>query len=138
MKKYVIIFVTFVLSSCAEKVDPNQLNLINGYWQITKAVNANGDKKEYKINEIYDYFEIKNKVGLHKKVTWQPTGVFLVNDAQDAVTVTIAGEKVYLNFATAFGKHKEELTSLSDKEMILLSDVDTKFYYEKVVLDKKE
>lgn len=138
MKKCVVFFVAFILSSCAEKVDPVKLNLINGYWQITKAINANGDKKVYKINEIYDYFELKDKIGFRKKVTWQPTGTFLVNNAQDSVRVTITGEKVYLNFSTLFGKHKEEIISLSDKEMVLLSDIDTKFYYEKIVLDKKQ
>jgi hypothetical protein len=138
MKKYILILTAFLLFSCSEKVNPSQLNLLNGYWQITKAVNANGDKKEYKINEIYDYFEIKRTIGFHKKVTWQPTGTFLVNDAQDTVSIKISGETVYLNFSTPFGKHKEELVYLSEQQMILLSDIGTKFYYEKVVLNKKE
>jgi hypothetical protein len=137
MKKYVLIFVTVVISSCSQKVDLTSINLINGYWQIKKVVNAKGDKKEYKINEIYDYFEIKNNNGFHKKVQWQPTGTFLVNEAQDIVKISVEEEKVYLNFATQFGKHKEELESISDTEMVLVSDLETEFYYEKVILDKK-
>ncbi len=137
MKKYILIFVTIIISSCSQKVDLASINLINGYWQIKKVVNANGDKKEYKINEIYDYFEIKSNSGFHKKVQWQPTATFLVNNAQDTVKITEIDSKIYINFVTKFGKHKEELESISDKEMVLVSELQTSFYYEKVILDKK-
>jgi Lipocalin-like domain len=137
MKKYILIFIIIVISSCSQKVDLASIDLINGYWQIKKVVNANGDKKEYKINEIYDYFEVKRNNGFHKKVKWQPSGAFLVNNAQDSVKITNIDNKIHLNFVTKFGKHKEELESISDKEMVLVSEIQTAFYYEKVILDKK-
>jgi hypothetical protein len=94
MKKYVLIFIIIVISSCSQKVDLASIDLINGYWQIKKVVNANGDKKDYKINEVYDYFEVKNNIGFHKKVKWQPTGTFLVNNAQDSVKITNIDNKI--------------------------------------------
>jgi hypothetical protein len=136
MKKIIVLFIGILaFSSCSQKVDISKINAINGYWQISKAVNADGDKKEYPINEVYDYYSIKDKVGFHKKVTWQPDGTFLVNDLQDKVKVNVEGEKVFVDFSSEYGNHKEELESISNDEMILMAKDETKFYYKKVVLN---
>ena len=66
MKKSIaILILTLVFVGCSEKVDVSKIDSINGYWQISKVTDADDHKKEYPINEIYDYFEIKNKLGLH-------------------------------------------------------------------------
>jgi hypothetical protein len=44
------------------------------------------DDKDYSMNEVYDYFEIKKIIGNWKKVRPQLT-VLLVNDAFENVTV---------------------------------------------------
>jgi hypothetical protein len=135
MKKIILLFIsTLLFSGCSQKVDISKLNAINGYWQINKAVNSDGDKKEYPINEVYDYYSIKDKVGFHKKVTWQPDGTFLVNDLQDKVKINIEKEKVSIDFSSQYGKHTEELESISNEEMILVGKDETKFYYKKVDL----
>jgi hypothetical protein len=137
MKKGLLLcMLTLILVGCSQKVDVSKIDTINGYWQISKVTDADGNKKEYPINEIYDYFEIKKNNGFHKKVLWQPDGTFLVNDLQDKVKITVAQEKVILDFTSKYGSHTDELASISDDEMVLISKEKIKFYYKKVIVDE--
>ncbi|MEO8515318.1 MAG: lipocalin family protein [Flavobacterium sp.] len=136
MKKLLVLFIGLtVFSSCTPKVDVSKIDALNGYWQINKAVNADDDKKEYPVNEVYDYYDIKDKAGFHKKVTWQPDGTFLVNNLQDKIKVIVEKEKVFIEFSSEYGKYSEELESISNNEMVLVAKDQTKFYYKKVVLE---
>lgn len=113
------------------------MDFINGYWQISKVTDEDGNKKEYPINEVYDYFEIKSNTGFHKKVQWQPDGTFLVNDLQETVKVITANEEVLLDFSSKYGKHSENVESLSQDEMVLVSKDQIRFVYKKVNVKSK-
>ncbi len=135
-KSLLFLILPFVLVSCTQKVDVTKIDDINGYWQISKVTDADDHKKEYPINEVYDYFEIKNKIGFHKKVLWQPDGTFLVNDLQETLKVNVENERVQLDFSSKYGNHSEELESISKDEMVLVSKEEVKFYYKKVVINQ--
>ena len=132
MKKIAVIIVALVLFSCKEKVALGQIDKIKGYWQITKVETAEGEKKEYPVNENYEYFDIKNKTGFHKKVRWQPMGTFLVDDLQEKMTASEKDGEVVLNFSSEFGKHSEKVIELSDSLLVLESEEGADFHYKKV------
>ena len=139
MKKILIlVFLLSICFGCSQKVDISKMDGINGYWQITKAVNTNGDKKDYPINEVYDYYEIKNKIGFHKKVNWQPDGTFLVNDLSETVKITNNSEGVFIQFTSKFGKYIERIESISEKELVLETVDKAKLYFSKVVLNTEK
>ena len=106
--------VCLTIFSCKEKADIKNIDKIKGYWQITKVETAKGDKKDYPVNENYEYFDIKDKIGFHKKVRWQPMGTFLVDDMQEKMVASEKEESVVLNFSSEFGKHSENIVELSD------------------------
>ena len=138
MKKSILLFLfTLVSVGCSQNADPSKIDFINGYWQISKVTDEDGNKKEYPINEVYDYFEIKNNNGFHKKVQWQPDGTFLVNDLQENVKVIIANDEVQLDFSSKYGKHSENMESLSAAEMVLVSKDQIRFVYKKVDVKSK-
>ena len=132
MKRLILIFTTLVCFSCSEKIDPASLKHLNGYWQIEKVATAEGDDKEYKANEDYEYFELKDKKGIHKKVRWQPTGKFLTDDLYENVTVTEKDGEVLLQFSSTFGKHTNKITKITETELVLESENENEFYYQKV------
>lgn len=132
MNKKITLILCCIAFSCAEKVDINQVEKINGYWQISKVEPIDGEKKEYKVNENYEYFELKNKVGFHKKVRWQPMGAFLVDDMQEKMEANQKEDKVQLKFSSKFGKHTEMVTQLTDSLLVLESENGSEFYYKKV------
>lgn len=137
MKKVLVSLLGVLFFSCAEKVEIKQLDHLNGYWQIAKVETADGEEKEYKANENYDYFEYKDKSGFHKKVRWQLNGKFLTDDLQDEVKVVEVDDEVYLEFSSSFGKHKDKVVKISEKELILEAENGNDNYYTKVEVDGK-
>ncbi len=131
-----LLIIIYIFIGCSKKVDLAKIDTINGYWQINKVEDENGNKKEYPINEVYDFYKLKNTTGIHKKVTWQLDNTFLVNDLEDKVSIFEKKEKIYISFTSKYGNHIEELKSLSEEEMILISTEKIKYFYNKVVLNK--
>lgn len=132
MKKIVSLFIFAAISACQQhKVDPKDLTKINGYWEIEKVEMADGGEKQYKANTTYDYIEIKDKKGFRKKVTPQLNGTFLVDNTSEEITVSDRGGKIYLNYTTPYAKWKEELKSISDKEMVLENQAKNEYHYKK-------
>lgn len=138
MKNVWISLLGLLFFACAEKVEVSQLNHLNGYWQIAKVETAEGEEKEYKANENYDYFEFKKSSGFHKKVRWQLNGKFLTDDLQENVKALEVNDEVYLEFSSSFGKHKDKVVKISEKELVLEAENGNENYYTKVEVNGKE
>ena len=131
MKKTVILFFFFVLSSCHQKITQQDVAKINGYWEIEKVNLPDGTEKKYTINETYDYFEIKGNTGFRKKVNPQLNGRFLVTNQSEKVTVLFEKDQTFLVYTTPFAKWKEEIKSLEDKKMVLINSTNMEYTYKK-------
>ncbi|MFV8355008.1 hypothetical protein ACNQGB_02335 [Flavobacterium sp. XS1P32] len=126
-----ILLIAFLFVACQQKIKPEDVSKINGYWEVEKVVFDSIDDKDYSMNEVYDYFEIKNNKGIRKKVRPQLDGTFLVNDAFENVTVRFADDKVFLDYTTPFMKWSEEVISLSAEEFVLLNKDKMEYHYKK-------
>jgi len=126
------LFVSLLFISCQQKIKPEDISKINGYWEIEKVVFEDGKDKDYTINESYDYFEIgKNSIGFRKKVMPQLDGTFLVNDSQENVKVRFENDKVYLDYVTSYAKWTEELISISADKMVFVNPEKKQYQYKK-------
>lgn len=127
-----ILFLSFLFVACQQKIKPEDVSKINGYWEIEKVVFDQGKDKEYGINESYDYFQIdKNNKGFRKKVMPQLDGTFMVNDTYENVTVRFEDDKVYLDYSTSYAKWSEELIAISDKELVFKNAEKKEYHYKK-------
>lgn len=132
MKKVIILlFFIVAIVSCKQKIVTADIAKINGYWEIERVDLPDADHKEYRMNETYDYFEIKNNIGFRKKVMPQLNGTFLVNDAFENLQVLFENDKVILEFKTDFSTMKEELIEISDEKMILKNKQNVEYQYKK-------
>ena len=133
MKKIVgFLLVSFLFISCQQKINPEDISKINGYWEIEKVVFDQGEDKEYIVNESYDYFKIdKNNTGFRKKVMPQLDGTFKVNDTYENVKIRFKEDKVYIEYATPYAKWSEELIAVSDKELVLKNEEKKEYHYKK-------
>ncbi|WP_298224744.1 lipocalin family protein [Flavobacterium sp.] len=130
-KSLVIAFIAVLTFSCQSKVASSDIPKINGYWEIEKVVFPDGNKKEYSINEVYDYFEIKNNKGIRKKVMPQLDGTFIVNDTFENVEIKETDGKYSIHYSTAFAKWQEEIVSLSDQELVILNPSKKEYHYKR-------
>lgn len=132
MKKIIILFfITSILVSCG-RVSKEETQKLNGYWEIEKVLLADGSEKDYKVNLVYDFFEIdENYRGFRKKVTPQLDGKYLVDDTKEAIEVIEKDNKIYLNCKTEYATWKEELQSISDDKMVIVSQQNIEYHYKK-------
>jgi hypothetical protein len=127
-----ILFLSFLFVACQQKIKPEDIIKINGYWEIEKVVFDQGKDKEYGINESYDYFQIdKNNKGFRKKVMPQLDGTFIVNDSQEDVKVRFQEDKVFFDYVTPYAKWSEELITISDKELVFRNTEKKEYHYKK-------
>ncbi len=127
--KLALLSIFFV--ACQQKIKPSDISKINGYWEIKKVVFPDGTKKEYKMNETYDFFTIANNNGFRKKVTPQLDGTFLVNNSSEAIKVLFEKDKTFLAYATPYAKWKEEIITLIDDRMELVNPNKITYFYKK-------
>ena len=127
-----ILFLSFLFISCQQKIKPEDISKINGYWEIEKVVFDQGKDKEYAINESYDYFEIgKDRKGFRKKVMPQLDGTFIVNNTYENARVRFKDGKVYIDYATPYARWSEELVSISDKQLVFRNAEKKEYRYKK-------
>ena len=130
-KTFSILFIAVLFVACQQKITQDDISKINGYWEVEKVVFDSIKDKEYGMNEVYDYFEIKNNKGIRKKVMPQLNGTFLVNDTYENVTVRFADDKFFLDYSTQYMKWSEELIAVSAEELVLLNKGKTEYHYKK-------
>jgi hypothetical protein len=129
-----IVFISLFFFCCKQEINENDISKINGYWEIEKVILASGEKKEYKVNETIDYFEVKNKIGFRKKVTPQFDGKYLVNDLVENITISTKNSSCYINYKTKYQSWKEEIVALHDSIMVLKSKENVVYHYKKAIL----
>jgi len=128
---FLIIFITLFFVGCNTKIASTDISKINGYWEIEKVIFPDGTTKEYTINQIFDYFEVKNNVGIRKKVTPQLDGTFLVNDDLEKVEIKEIKGQYFIYYTTFFNKWKEEIKAISDEELVVVNDSKNEYHYKR-------
>lgn len=130
-KTFMILVLSLLMISCKQDIKPADIAKLNGYWEIAKVVFDKGEEKEYKMNESFDFFKMKDNQGIRKKVMPQLDGTFLTSDSFEKVSVRFTGEKVYLDYKTDYAKWSEELISISDQEMVVKNQENKEYHYKK-------
>lgn len=132
MRKLIIaVIASAVFTGCSQRIDEKQLSKINGYWEIERTEMPDGSKKEFTVNPTIDFFEIKGKSGMRKKVMPQIDGTYLTNDISEKITVSNEDDVIFLNYSTPFAKWKEKVVSISDEELVIENEQDIIYHYKK-------
>ncbi|MDI1317255.1 hypothetical protein [Flavobacterium sp.] len=131
MKKIGLFIVCLVLVSCHTGVKKEDLQKINSYWEIKQVGLPNGEKKDYKVNETIDYFELNDNEGFRQKVMPQFDGKFKTNDIKEIIKVVEKDNSFFIEYATKYGKWKEEIISIEDSTLVLKNKDKLEYTYKK-------
>lgn len=123
----------FLLSSCNQTITSDDMKKINGYWEIEKVILADGTKKEYKVNETIDYFEIKKNKGFRKKVVPQLDGSYLINNQLENIEIVQNNDLYYLKYTTKYTKFKEQIVAIHDSVLVLKTAQNVEYHYKKPI-----
>ena len=122
---------TIAFAACSHKIEPSEVAKMNGYWEIEHVVLANGEKKDYAINETYDYFEINGKSGSRTKVMPQLDGTFLTNGISEQLKIVTEKGETFIAYKTDYATWREQLLEVTDTELVLLNPEKNEYHYKK-------
>ena len=131
MKKIGLVLFFFTLISCHSEVKKEDLKKLNGYWEIKEVTLADGETKDYKVNETIDYFSLKNDLGFRQKVMPQFDGRFKTNDIKETIKIVENKNVFYIEYNTQYGKWKEEIIILEDSLLVLKSKENLEYTYKR-------
>lgn len=127
---YSLLF-SILFLSCQEKVSPDSISKINGYWEIQKVQLPDGQEKEYKINETVDYIEWNNKTGFRKKVKPQFDGKYVTNDELETIQIKDSSGIFQIHYKTDFAQWSEEILSINDSILVLKNKQNLEYHYKR-------
>ena len=74
MRISIFLFALLGVVGCKQSISPDDLMLLNGYWEIQKVEFPDGQVKDYSFSSNIDYIEFENTRGFRKKVKPQLDG----------------------------------------------------------------
>ena len=117
--------------SCKSDVKPEDLQQLNGFWEIEKVQMPDGSTKEFKINESLDFIKYDNMNGSRNKVIPQLDGSLLSNNLFEKFTITEKDNTFWLNYKTEHTSWTEELINLSNDKLVVKNSNDLMYFYTK-------
>lgn len=131
MKRIISVFVFLLLVSCQSEIKKEDLSKLNGYWEIKEVEMPSGEKKDYKVNETIDYFQVKNNVGFRQKVMPRFDGKFGTNDIKEELKIIEKDAHFFIEFKTNYGKWQEEIITLEDSTLVLKNKEELIYEYKR-------
>ncbi len=128
---YNLLFLLLIcLCGCSNNPAEN-INELNGYWEIDHVKLADGSVKTYNYSEQYDYFELKSEKGTRRKVTPLLLGKYLTTDVAEDIKILHDKNKVFVQYSNYYNKWSEELLKLDKDELELKNNAGNIFYYKR-------
>ncbi|HPE84281.1 MAG TPA: lipocalin family protein [Aequorivita sp.] len=125
--KFMILFLLVFAISC-EKPNPEaQKQNLSGYWEIKSVKMPDGEKKEFDINTVVDYIELKGDTGTRTKVSPKFDGTFTTNGVAENFTLKIEEDSLRMYYKTQFDAWKETVIEAKDSTLTV-KNRDNKIY----------
>ena len=131
MKKIFFLLCIISLISCQQEIKEEDFVKLNGYWEIKQVTKKDGEKKDYKVNETIDFFDLKNNAGIRQKVMPQFDGTYKTNDIKESIKIIDSNKVYYIQYTTDYGKWKEEIIELKDSTLVLKNSDKLEYTYKK-------
>ena len=110
----VLVLIMFVTVSCTGRVSIEDLNHLNGYWEIEEVQLPNGNKKDYPMNTVVDFIQLKNLEGFRKKMVPRFDGTFETSDDAEPFSIIEKSGVFYMRYQNPLSEWEETLLSLSE------------------------
>ncbi|MGY5851005.1 lipocalin family protein [Salegentibacter sp. F14] len=120
-----------VLLSCGSPDPSEQIQYIEGYWEIDKVELPGDSVREYSINENIDYFQLKDSLGFRKKLQPQFDGSYKTSENAETLRIKIENDSLRLYYKTPFDQWKETLLHADKDKMSILNEDGIIYHYKK-------
>ncbi|MBT8289206.1 MAG: hypothetical protein KJO93_00095 [Muriicola sp.] len=138
MRQLTVILLMILFISCGQKIEKEDLELLNGYWEISVVEFPSGDKKRYEINTTVDYIEVSGMKGYRKKVQPLPDGSFITSDDAENFSLSARNDAFIMLYNNEMSEWEEEIEQLTETLLVLKNNEQIRYIYRRyhpVILD---
>lgn len=130
MKKILIALILLMIG-CSKNQPINNIESLNGYWEIEKVVLADGTEKKYNFNQNIDFFKLKDSIGIRKKLQPRLDGSFITTAHTERFTIETNNNQVLLLYKNDINTWRETIISISTATMIIMNEEKNRYFYKR-------
>ena len=110
--------VVLLLFACSGGPSEEDLEFLQGYWEIRRVIFPDGGEKEYVASAAIEYLAWDGQTGFRKKM--QPTikGTFLTSDDALPMKIIWRDQRLFLSFEGGEAPWEEEVLKLQQDVLI--------------------
>ncbi len=131
MRFSILLCLTFFILGCADSVQHQDLENINGYWEIQKVVFPDGSSKEYSISTTIDYFEYAELTGFRKKVQPKLDGTFNTSDDAEFFKIVPKNNTFIIQYANDLSSWEETIKVLTKSTFVVVNNENLVYHYKR-------
>jgi len=130
--KYLITILFIILISCTDKVTQQDLQLLNGYWDIDKVESIDKKVTKYGANSTLDYYFLNDKnEGYRKKTTLDFSGTYKTNNVKDKISIEDKEGVFVIKTITSLDNWEDVIVNLTKEKLVLKNEKGILFHYNK-------
>lgn len=125
----VVVF-TFLIG-CDEKIAIQDLDQLNGYWEIEKVVFPDGQTKEYTVNNTIDYINYQDLKGFRKKVRPNLDGTFTTSDDAELFEISKEKSTFRMHYTNDLNQWEEQIIRIDQDRMTMKTPEGVSYHYKR-------
>lgn len=130
--KYSIIICLLLLVSCSSTIKKEDLNSLNGYWEIEKVTTKNNETKVYEVNTTVDFIKLNQDLsGTRQKVLPQVDGTYITNFDSETFIITNEENTYTLEYKNKLSEWNETLNQISSNHFSVTNTDGITYYYKR-------
>ena len=118
MRFKLILCSAVLIVACNSKPEFEDVNKLNGFWEIEKAETPYGDKS-YAVNQMIDYFQIQDSLGFRKKMQPNLLGNYQSSQNREYFKVKDYKDSLVLIYENDYDTWTETLMSINNEKFIV-------------------
>ncbi len=129
-----LIYVTgllVLLIGCKKAISLQDLDHLNGYWEIEKVVFPDGQTKQYTINSTIDYIEYEDLKGFRKKVYPDLDGSFTTSDDAELFEISMEKSTFRMHYINELSQWEDRIIAIDQNKMIIETDANVAYHYKR-------
>lgn len=129
--KAALILLTSIVWSCAQQDPKEQIQYLDGYWIIEKAILEDKTEKDFSMSTTIDFIEVTGTSGIRKKVQPKLDGTFITTNNAETFELKIEEDSLRLYYNTPYDSWKETVLRAKDSSLVVLNRDGKTYVYKK-------
>lgn len=131
MKQLISFSIIFLLIGCSKRVSKENLQYLNGYWEIEEVIFSNGENKKFKVSTTIDYIEIDSLKGFRKKMQPKFDGSYTTSNDAELFTIVEKDGDFEFYYKNDLSEWTERITTLSQSNFSVVNQDTITYLYKR-------